>query len=48
MAQAGSDQPRIERSSDRRGPDRRAAQQAFPGADRRAGERRSGRERRDG
>jgi hypothetical protein len=51
MAQAGSDQPRperkTERDSDRRATDRRAGQQDFAGDDRRAADRRSGKDRRD-
>ena len=36
------------RSGERRGPDRRSSEQPFAGNERREGERRSGRERRNG
>ena len=47
MAQADSDQERVERKTDRRGQDRRVEQVKFAGSDRREAERRSGRDRRD-
>ena len=47
MAQADSDQGRVERKSDRRGDDRRVEQVKFAGSDRREIDRRSGRDRRD-
>jgi len=47
MAQAGCDQPRPERDADRRGDDRRVEQQPLTDLERRARQRRSGRDRRE-
>ncbi len=46
MAQAGCDQPRPERDADRRGDDRRVEQKPLTDSERRAQQRRSGRDRR--
>jgi hypothetical protein len=46
MANTGKQDDQTPRAADRRGDDRRIAQAPFEGAERRAGDRRSGRDRR--